>query len=590
MADIRPPGVYFERVEERRPPLVLGPSGHVGFLGLCTRGPLHTPVCISELDEFFETFGLPVEGGYLADSVRGFFENGGKICYVVRVAHTFARGDSEVAAVATAAFVDKTGADVFRIDASSEGEWGNEVRVKVKTPAMPKAQTLLVRDVSAGDNKMQVRSSRGFEQGTICKLDDGKKQEYVTVARVEGKDLIFASRIKGGFKSSAPTFVQPMTFDIEAEMPGNRERFDDLSFSPLSARYFERFINQSSLLIRVRRIPNDTPFPECVPENVDRIDLTGGTDGLDHLLPADFIGSNDGPGQRYGLGALEVVDDIDLIAIPDLFSAREFSRGRGFRSAKDVEAVQDAMITHCERLANRIALLDVPPSANHEQVLQWRLQFDSAFAAFYFPWLVIPLEGRRRRAIPPSGFIGGLIARSDATYGVHKPPANEIVEGIVDLDVLLSDEHLGVLNSQGINCIRNIHARGLRVWGARTISSDIQWRYLNVRRIVNALRYAVEHGTQWIVFEPNTPGLWKSITRDLSFFMEDLWRKGFFQGKSPDEGFYVICDSSTNPPENVDAGVLVCEIGVAPVRPAEFIAFRIHQHMEDRATEDANLR
>ena len=144
-----------------------------------------------------------------------------------------------------------------------------------------------------------------------------------------------------------------------------------------------------------------------------------------------------------------------------------------------------------------------------------------------------------------------------------------------------------MLNSQGVNCIKSIHSRGIRVWGARTISSDAMWRYVNVRRIINAIRVALEHGTQWVVFEPNTPALWETISRDVNSFLKQLWRDGYFQGATPAEGFYVICDESTNSPERVDAGILVCEVGVAPVRPAEFISFRIHQQMEDRASEDA---
>jgi hypothetical protein len=561
----------------------------VGFLGLCTRGPLHTPVRVTDLQEFFETFGPPLPGGYLADSVRGFFENGGKTCYVQRIAHTTARPDSVVAGCACVTLQDRTGIDVVLVAASSEGTWGNDVRVRVRAPATPAAQTLLVRDVAKRDSKMQVRSARMIGKGTICRLDDGKNQCHVTVLRVEGKDVFFDAPIGDAFKSSAPTFVQTVSFDVEAEMPGHRERFENLSFSPLSPRYFERYINDSSLLIRFQRLPNDTAFPDCQPANVDRLDLSGGTDGLDHLVPQDFIGANEGPGQRSGLGAYEIVEDVDLIAIPDLFAAREFSRGRGFRSDRDVEVVQDGMVTHCERMSNRIALLDFPPGSSFEQAQQWRLQFDSGFAAFYYPWVQVPTTGRNHRAIPPCGFVSGIIARSDAQHGIHKPPANEVVEGIIDLDVLLSEDHLGLLNSQGVNCIRNLTTRGLRLWGARTTASDIHWRYINVRRIVNALRYAVEHNTQWIVFEPNTPALWKTISRDMNFFLESLWRKGFFQGDSPEDGFYVICDESVNPPENIDAGILVCEIGIAPVRPAEFISFRIHQQMEDRATEDANL-
>ncbi len=586
MANFRSPGVYFEKIEERIPNLALGPTGQVGFLGLTTRGPLHKPVRITSMEAFLSTYGPPLEGGYLADSVEGFFQNGGRVCYIVRVAHTFARGNSEVARQSHTVLKDQRGRATIRIDARNEGTWGNSIRMRVSHPDKASTQTVLVRDVAAGDTRIQVRSSRGFQVGTICKLDDGHKTRYITLNRVEGRELSWHTPLDVGFKSSAPTFLEPVTFTIEAEIPGYRERFADLSFSPLSTRYFERYINAESQLLYVTNLRSASSFPYNLPAPRDKIQLRGGHDGLKDINPADIIGRNDGPNERYGLGALEVLDDVDLIAVPDLYAAQQFGRHNGFKTLRDVEAVQEAMLTHCELLRDRFALLDVPPKTNYEQTLQWRLKFDSAFGALYFPWLVTA-HNNRRRSVPPSGFVAGVIARSDAEHGVHKPPANEIIEGIVDLEVLLHDDHIGLLNHQGVNCIKYIGPRGIRIWGARTTSSDPQWRSINVRRTFNALRRAVEQGTQWVVFEPNVPSLWQAISRNLTHFFKDLWRQGFFQGMTPEEGYYILCDASTNPPENVDAGILVCEIGIAPVKPAEFIVFQVRQELEDRASEDS---
>lgn len=370
-------------------------------------------------------------------------------------------------------------------------------------------------------------------------------------------------------------------------MPGYRERFTELSMAPTSGHYFARFINAESQLVRVTDLKTGSTLPLSLPVEVHRVELAGGHDGLQDLTPQDFIGFNNGPAERYGLGSLEVLEDIDLIAAPDLYAAKEFSQSSGFRSLRDVEVVQEAMLSHCERLKDRFAILDVPPKAGYEQTLQWRLQFDSAFGAFYFPWFVVPEEGRRKRVVPPSAFVAGVYARCDHRDGVHKPPANEVLEGVIDLEVHLSDAHLGLLNSQNINCVKAMATRGIRIWGARTLSSDTQWRYVNVRRIFNALRRALENGTQWVVFEPNTTTLWKNVERNVGVFLEELWRKGYFQGRAPQEGFYVRCDARTNPVDGVDSGVLVCEIGIAPVKPAEFMVLTIEQHLEDRSAENA---
>ncbi len=588
MSNIRSPGVYYERIEERLPPLELGPTGQVAFLGMATRGPVGIPQRLTSYDDFLDQYGAPLKYGFLSDSVEGFFKNGGRVCYVVRVAHTAgsragvgAGETEEIATRASAVVENRQGTPTLRVQARSEGDWGNDIQVNLSVPA-PKTQTLLVRDAAEGDNRVSVRTGRGFRVGTLCRLHDGKTERYMTVSHVEGKELYWTEPLDVGFKSSAPTFIEPITLEIEAQMPGYKERFQDLDFSPASTRNYERYVNAESQIIELKPQAVAGQWPDKLPKDAHRLRLEGGLDGLQHLTPSDFIGENSGPGRRFGLGALEVLDDIDLVAIPDLYPALE----RGFRSIRSVEVVQNAVLDQCERLKDRFALLDMPPGAPFETALQWRMLFDSAFGAFYYPWMVVPQEGRRRRVVPPCGHVAGVIARCDAEMGVHNPPANEIIEGVVDMDVLLNDDHLGQLNHEGINCIKYTQARGIRIWGARTLSSDPSWRYVNVRRIFNAVRRALEHGTQWVVFEPNAPPLWQQISRNLGTFLEQLWLKGYFQGQVAAEGFYVVCNGETNPPELVETGTLVCEIGLAPVRPAEFITFRVSQQMEDRATGD----
>jgi len=243
--------------------------------------------------------------------------------------------------------------------------------------------------------------------------------------------------------------------------------------------------------------------------------------------------------------------------------------------------VQIAMIAHCELMGDRMAILDPPPGLKPQQVKEWRVDtagYDSKYAALYYPWPKVfdPSTGTNIH-VPPSGHMAGIWARNDDTRGVHKAPANEVIRGAVALETQLTKAEHDLLNPIGVNCLRAFPGRGLRVWGARTLSSDPAWRYLNVRRLFNYLEESILNGTQWVVFEPNDDALWARIRRTIGSFLVMEWRKGALFGLTPDEAFYVKCDRDTNPSESIDAGQVICEIGVAPVKPAEFVIFRLAQ-------------
>ena len=280
---------------------------------------------------------------------------------------------------------------------------------------------------------------------------------------------------------------------------------------------------------------------------------------------------------RTGLGGLELVDEVTMLAVPDLMAAR----AHGVIDDDDVKSVQLAMIAHCELMGNRMAILDPPSGLTPQQVMEWRVDgagYDSKFAALYYPWVTIKPPGAREPVhIPPSGHMAGIWARNDETRGVHKAPANEVIRGAIGLQTPITKAEQDLLNPKNINCLRAFPGRGIRVWGARTLSSDPAWRYLNVRRLFNYLEESILAGTQWVVFEPNDPALWSRIRRTLGAFLVNEWRKGALFGLTPDEAFYVRCDADTNPAEGIDAGEVVCEVGVAPVKPAEFVVFRLSQ-------------
>jgi phage tail sheath protein FI len=299
--------------------------------------------------------------------------------------------------------------------------------------------------------------------------------------------------------------------------------------------------------------------------------------------------------QRKGIETLEEIDEIAIVAAP------------GFSDA----ASYDTLLSHCERLQDRVAILDAPENVPNIDLLKTvassgpakpkkpatadaapadtgpvtptglrARSSDNGFGSYYFPWLVIrdPFAQKELVNVPPSGHIAGIYARTDATRGVHKAPANETVRGALDLTYKLTREEQGDLNTLGVNCIRQFATQGIRVWGARTLAeSSSEWRYLNVRRLFNQIEESIANGTRWVVFEPNDLSLWKSIRRDISAFLTNLWRQGALMGATPEEAFFVQCDEETNPPEVVDAGMVVTVIGIAPVKPAEFVIFRIGQ-------------
>jgi phage tail sheath protein FI len=300
-----------------------------------------------------------------------------------------------------------------------------------------------------------------------------------------------------------------------------------------------------------------------------------------------------------GLQALEAEDEVAIVAAPGRVDPDSY----------------DSLLSHCERLKDRVAILDGPltapdisqfdtvlttvrarasgqaaaqqrapaaattPKADERAGLRPR-QSDGGYGAVYFPGITIrDALGTQLVNVYPSGHVAGIWARNDSTRGVHKAPANEIIRGALNVTQRLTFEDQGVLNPLGVNCIRYFPREGIRVWGARTLAeASSEWRYLNVRRLFNMIEESIAEATRWIVFEPNDRTLWKSIRRDVGAFLTRVWRDGALMGRTPEEAFFVKCDEETNPPDSIDAGFVIAIIGIAPVKPAEFVVFRISQH------------
>lgn len=289
---------------------------------------------------------------------------------------------------------------------------------------------------------------------------------------------------------------------------------------------------------------------------------------------ADLVGDT---AKRSGFSSFETLEEVTMVMAPDLVT----SQRDGLIDLEGVKTVQTAMIAHCELMGNRMAVLDPPLGMNAQQIAEWRRDiagFDSKFAVMYWPWISVfdPALGHNAFQ-PPSGHVCGIWSRNDDTRGVFKAPANEVVRGAVATEMPISRGELDMLNPMGVNSIKAFPGRGIRVWGARTLSSDSEWRYINVRRYFNYLEESILQGTQWCVFEPNDERLWGRIRRTIAAFLINEWRSGALFGSSPEEAFFIKCDGENNTAETIDAGMVVVEIGVAPVKPAEFVIFRLAQ-------------
>lgn len=311
-------------------------------------------------------------------------------------------------------------------------------------------------------------------------------------------------------------------------------------------------------------------------ERTVEILLSGGNDG--QLPSAEEYTGNVDPdtNDKFGLLALEDLEDISIVAAPGATFGYAGDIGRG-------TAIVNALIAHAERMRYRIAVVDSGDNQSISEVRAMRAKIDSKYAAFYYPWIrVLDPVTNTEINLPPSGFVAGIYARNDTNRAVYKAPANEVVNLAIGFEKLINRAQQEVLNPEGINCFRFFEGRGFRLWGARTTSSDPEWKYVNLRRYFAYLERSIDKGTQWAVFEPNGSMLWDNVRRTVEDFLFNEWQMGALLGDKPDKAYFVRCDRSTMTQNDLDNGRLVCLVGLAPLRPAEFVIFRIGQWTADR--------
>ncbi|NJD51987.1 MAG: phage tail sheath family protein [Candidatus Methanoperedens sp.] len=409
------------------------------------------------------------------------------------------------------------GANALTIDAIGEGEWGKRIVVKVGTGT---------------DN---------------------------TAAKPLFKLSVFY------WKDAVPsTLFDPETDKKSKPQPAQVEFYDNLSIDHASPDHYDKKINGISSLITISSQAGDSgnlPNGPVAVTPLGGTDLDGTALGIDDYLRDS--NEDNIPGSRKGLTAFKEIDEISIVYSPD---------------ANSVSGLVSALISHCEELKDRFAIIDTDDGSSNVGNIKPRDNFDTKYAAFYYPWIKVidPLTSKSK-LIPPGGHMAGIYARSDVERGVHKAPANEVVRGAMDIEFQITKGEQGILNPRGVNVIRAFPGRGIRIWGARTLSSDALWKYINVRRLFIFVEESIEEGTQWVVFEPNDEKLWARIRATITQFLTRVWRDGALMGTKPEEAFFVKCDRTTMTQDDIDNGRLICIIGIAPVKPAEFVIFRIAQ-------------
>lgn len=377
-------------------------------------------------------------------------------------------------------------------------------------------------------------------------------------------------------------------FNLLVRQGDIEEVFENLSFGKgKGVRNVLEVVNKQSKLIRVAEKESTLTIAERVP-SPGKYSLTivepGTSTALAEISSGEIVGDS---ADRTGLSGFEVADDVTMVCVPDLMALYK----SGALSMDGVKAVQLAVIAHCEKMKDRFAVLDCPPGLKPQQMKDWRMNeagYDTKYGAVYYPWIKVadPSGESEGIIVPPSGYMAGIYARSDNERGVHKAPANEVIRGAMALEMQITKGEQDILNPIGVNCIRSFPGRGIRVWGARTLSSDASWRYINVRRLFNFVEKSIEMGTQWIVFEPNDADLWARIRRDISAFLSTVWSSGALFGATASQAFYVKCDEENNTQATRDLGQVIIEIGMAPVKPAEFVIFRISQWASGSETSE----
>lgn len=617
MPEYLSPGVYVEEVSFRARSIEGVATSTTGFAGLTQYGPVQYPLgpktteprLVGSVREYEDVYGdlTPLEPDtgerlcYMGMAVKSFFDNGGSRLYISRV---FAPRTGPDWGVASLTIPVSTGFAHWR--ARWPGLYGNVL----VTTSVTRSKNIAYQSTAFTSAVTQVNRAK---DGAVVEIYEGGATPLtgsvpldVTKLAVMRDDLVSPQTFTGqggAVTPSATAVIQLVELIVTVSVTTERvDVYDGLAADPAQKRYIQKILqadNPEDENAVVWLDWDPTTFSPADPflaarlmvalQGANTSRLTGGHDGS---MPSPIDGGDglslqgqpadpDNPDVKAtGLEALGEIPDIAIIAFPD---------GGTYDDPADSQAAAEVLIENAEALKYRFALIDPPDHLSLSQIRSFRAQFDSTYAAVYYPWIEVldptqrPAQGAPppRITLPPSGFMAGIYGRVDDARGVWKAPANEVVNGLTKFEVNVTKVRQDVLNPEGINAFRFFEDRGYRVWGARTMTSDPEWIYINVRRLFIYLEHSIDNGTQYAVFEPNGPQLWANIVQSIEDFLLVAWRDGALLGDKPEQAYFVRCDRTTMTQNDLDNGRLICLIGIAPVKPAEFVIFRIGQWTAD---------
>ena len=618
MPEYLAPGVYVEEVSFRSKSIEGVPTSTTGFAGVARYGPVQytggpsttKPRLITSFTEFERVYGtlmpLELDSGeriaYLAHAARAFFNNGGRRLYVSRVfapvlGNTVANHIARMPVVVTTA--------------GSSAEWaarwpGDDGNVLIDTQAV-RGKNLAFEYAMDPDDILARHTwgpqAKSVKSGAVVELTPGGSDMPIGNATLNAANLRVVSVDKdrrqsfidaSGAAVAVPAGSQIGLVELRVTVygpDGRVDTYDRLGAHPNQQRDIAKVLElndpeDENSMVAINWVAGANAFaPAALMVGLQAAAkrLAGGSDGDlpgPDLLRGDEANPDIVTERATGLEALGELDDIAIVALPD---------GGAMASDLDSQVAADHLIAHAEKYRYRIAVVDATVNSSLSDIRDFRSKFDSKYAAVYHPWIeildplfpTVPGVPPRKLLLPPSGFVTGIYARSDIERGVHKAPANEIVRGLTKFEININKARQDVLNPEGVNCLRFFEGRGNRVWGARTMSSDPEWKYVNVRRLFIYIEHSIDKATQWAVFEPNNERLWTNIRSAVEDFLYVLWRDGALIGAKPKEAYFVRCDRTTMTQNDLDNGRMICLVGVAPSRPAEYVIFRVGQWTAD---------
>lgn len=621
MPEYLAPGVFVEETSFRQKSIEGVGTSTTGFVGPCRFGPINDePPLLTSYAEFeriyggldrLEFNGLRPSHNYLAQAVRAYFDEGGARLYVARTFRPIS--DSNTGIASWQSLGSPPGA--LRLSARYPGEAG-ELTVSF---VFKRGQNILGTDANGNPRLQGVGHQEVVWARTLTEAGESppgagqlywvqRHEDTMRLRRNDADDVVANDAVNLVDLAEVRLATVSVTVSAMGQF-GDEQSWEDLTFDPAhpnslakvfaadpvrrrTALYVPLVIatdanngaEVANVLTQLGNVNNGDPVVDNLGNDdvltrTARAELSNGNDGQQPSA-TEYEGDESSSGLKSGLLAFEDLEDISIIAAPG--SSHDFTAEGGNDSNAD--PVMRRLITHCERMRYRVAVLDSIDGQLLAGVRAMRGSIDSTRAALYYPWIKIfdPITNTEIFN-PPSGHLTGIYARNDIERGVHKSPANEVIRLAMGYEILLNKGQQEVLNPEGVNCLRFFEGRGHRVWGARTVSSDPEWKYLNVRRFFAYLERSIEIGTQWAVFENNGEQLWANVRRTVEDFLTNEWKENRIAGVTPEEAFFVRCDRTTMSQNDLDNGRMICLIGVAPLRPAEFVIFRIGQKTLDSA-------